>query len=120
MRLVRPSSRLCILDSDEADDTIDGVVSTVTTITRSWCERATTYDDIEMLACQPPIDQYTFAAHDSLAPYSGPYPMALLVRAFIIEKINDWDETALHDHLRAHPSLRCGLGFETLPNQSTF
>uniref|UniRef100_UPI0035A0C321 hypothetical protein n=1 Tax=Halocatena marina TaxID=2934937 RepID=UPI0035A0C321 len=44
--------------------------------------------------------------------------MALLVRGFIIEEINGWDETALHDHLRAHPSLRHDLGFETLPNYS--
>src|SRR5699024_7906476 len=76
--------------------------------------------DIEMLVSRLPIDHLTFAAHDSLAPYSGPYPMALLVRAFLIEEINGWDETALHDHLRANPSLRRNLGFESLPNQSTF
>ncbi|MGN8215885.1 transposase [Halococcus salifodinae] len=73
-----------------------------------------------MLVSRLPIEHLTFAAHDSSVPYSGPYPMALLVRAFIIEEINGLDETALHDHLRANPSLRRGLGFETLPNQSTF
>jgi putative transposase len=46
--------------------------------------------------------------------------MALLVRAFIIEEINGWDETALHDYLRANPSLYRNLGDETLPDQSTF
>jgi putative transposase len=82
--------------------------------------RATNYADIEMLVSRLPIDHLMFAAHDSLAPYSGPYPITLLVRAFIIEHINGWDETALHNHLRANPSLRRGLGFETLPDQSTF
>nr|WP_275040070.1 hypothetical protein [Natrialba asiatica] len=43
-----------------------------------------------------------------------------LVRAFIIEMVNGWDEIALHGHLRANPSLGRDLGFETLPNQSTF
>jgi putative transposase len=46
--------------------------------------------------------------------------MAILVRAFFIEKLNGWDETALHDYLHANPSLRRELGFETLPSQSTF
>ena len=78
------------------------------------------YADIETLVCQLPVEHLTFAAHDSSAPYSGPYPMALLIQAFIVEKVNDWDETALHDYLQANPSLRRSLGFETLPNQSTF
>jgi putative transposase len=43
--------------------------------------------------------------------------MAILVRAFLIEEINSWDETALYDHLRANPLLLRRLGFETLPNQ---
>ena len=46
--------------------------------------------------------------------------MALLVRAFIIEEINGWDETAFHNHLRANPLLCRNLGFESLPAQSTF
>jgi putative transposase len=46
--------------------------------------------------------------------------MSILVRAFFIEEINGWDDTALHDHLYANPALRQELGFETLPNQSTF
>lgn len=46
--------------------------------------------------------------------------MALLVRAFCIEKINGWDETALHDYLRTNLALRRRLGFESLPAQSTF
>nr|WP_323174412.1 hypothetical protein [Natrialba sp. PRR66] len=45
--------------------------------------------------------------------------MALHVRACLLKEINGWDETALHDHLRAHSSLRQHLGFEALPNQST-
>jgi hypothetical protein len=32
--------------------------------------------------------------------------VALLVRAFIIEEINGWDKTALHDYLRANLALR--------------
>lgn len=67
-----------------------------------------------------PIDHLTFAAHDSLALYSGPYPIALLVQACLLKEINRWVGTALYDHLRARPSLRRQLGFETLPNQSTF
>jgi putative transposase len=46
--------------------------------------------------------------------------MSLLMRAFIVKEINDWDETALHDSLQAHPSFRRRIGFENLPNQSTF
>jgi hypothetical protein len=61
-----------------------------------------------------------FAVYDSSAPYSGPYPMALLVRAFLLEEINDWDETALHSYLRANPALRRDLGFETLPDNRRF
>jgi putative transposase len=106
--------------SAKKDNALDGFVADVTTIAQSQCEHATNYNDIETLVCRLPIGHCTFAAHDSLAPYSGPYPMALLARAFIIEKINGWDETALHDYLRTNPSLRRNLGFETLPDQSTF
>jgi putative transposase len=113
-------SRLVAVDTDASGTALDDVVSAVTTIAQSWCERATDYDDIETLICRLPIAQCTFTAHDSFAPYSDPYPMTILIRAFIIEVINSWDETALHDHLRATPSLRRELGFETLPNQSTF
>ncbi len=113
-------SRFFDADSEGVDDDLDGFVADVTTIAQSKCERCEDYADIETVVCQLPISHLTFAAHDSLAPYSGPYRMALLVRAFIIEKINGWDETALHDYLRANPSLRRGLGFETLPDQSTF
>jgi putative transposase len=107
-------------ESGGSGDALDGFVADVTTIVQSQCERATDYADIETLVSRLPIDHCTFAAHDASAPYSGLYPMALLVRASIIEEINGWDETALHDHLRANPSLRRRLGFETLPNQSTF
>jgi putative transposase len=113
-------SRCFGVESGGTGDGLDGLVSAVSTIAQSWCERATSYADIETLVCRLPIDQCTFAAHDSLAPYSGPYPMTLLVRVFLIETLNGWDETALHDHLYANPSLRQELGFETLPNQSTF
>ena len=101
------------------DDDLDGYVADVTTIAQARCEHATDYADIKTLLCRLPIDHLTFAAHDSSAPYSGPYPMTLLVRAFILKEINGWDETALHDHLRTHPSLRQDLGFESLPDQST-
>jgi putative transposase len=107
-------------ESDGSGDGLDGFVADVTTIAQSQCERCESYADIETLVYHLPIDHLTFAAHDSLAPYSGPYPMALLVRACLLMEINGWDETALHDHLRAHPSLSQNLGFETLPNQSTF
>jgi hypothetical protein len=113
-------SRSFALEAEAHGDDLDDVVTAVTTIAQSWCESATDYADIETLVCKLPIDQDTFAVHDALAPYSGPYPMALLVRALLVEKINGWDETALHDYLYAHPSLRRDLGFETLPNQSTF
>jgi putative transposase len=110
----------CDVESDGTGNDLDRFISAVTTIVQSQCERATESTAIETLVCRVPIDQCTFAAHDALAPYSGPYPMALLVRAFLIEDINGWDETALHDHLYANPSLRKELGFEMLPNQSTF
>ena len=114
------SSRFFDIDSDGSSDDLDGFVSDVTTVAQSQCEHATDYADIEALVRDLPIDNLTFDSHDSLAPYSGPYLMAILVRAFIIEEINGCDKTALHDYLRANPSLRRGLGFETLPNQSTF
>jgi putative transposase len=113
-------SRFFDTEFDRADDDLDKFVSDVTTIAQSQCERVTDYADIESLVRDLPIDHCTFAAHDSSASYSGPYPIAILVQAFIIEKINGWDETALHNYLRANPSLCRGLGFETLPNQSTF
>jgi IS4 transposase len=107
-------------ESDGSGDTLDGFVADVTTIAQSQCERWENYVDIETLVSHLPIDHLTFAAYDGFAPYAGPYPMALLVRACLLKEINGWDETALYDHLRAHPSLRQSLGFETLPNQSTF
>jgi putative transposase len=112
--------RFFAVGSDRTGADLDGFVSVLTTIAQSQCERATDYTDVETLVCRLPIDHLTFATHDSLAPYSGPYSMALLVRAFLIAEINGWDETALHDHLRANLSLQCDLGFETLPDQSTF
>lgn len=107
-------------DSERSGDALDEFVADLTTIAQSQCERWESYADIETLVCHLPINHLTFAAHDSLAPYSGPYSMALLVRACLLKEINGWDETALHDHLQAHPSLRQDLGFEMLPNQSTF
>jgi hypothetical protein len=107
-------------EPDGSGDVLDGFVADVTTIAQSQCEHCEDYADIETLVCHLPIEHLTFAAHDSLAPYSGPYPLTRLVRAFIIKEINGWDETALHDHLQANPSLRRRLGFESLPNQSTF
>nr|WP_273742486.1 transposase [Natrinema soli] len=95
-------------------------ISDIATIAQSRCEHCEGYADIESLVCQLPVDHLTFAAHDAFAPYSGPYPMVILIRAFIIGEINGWDETALHDYLRANSALRRDLGFETLPNQSTF
>jgi putative transposase len=113
-------SRFFDVDFDGTDNNLDGFVSDVTTIAQSQCEHATDYVDIEMLVCDLPIDHLTFAAHDTFAPYSGPYSMAIHIRASLIKEINGWDETPLHDHLRANPSLRQNFGFESLPNQSTF
>jgi putative transposase len=107
-------------EADNVGDDLGGLVADVTTVAQTRCEHCEDYADIEALVCDLPIDHLTFAAHDSLALYSGPYPMALLVRACLLKEVNRWDETALHDHLRACPSLRRQLGFETLPNQSTF
>jgi putative transposase len=107
-------------ESDGSGDVLDGFVADVTTIAQSQCERWESYVDIGMLICHLPIDHLTFAAHDASAPYAGPYSMAVHVRAGLLTAINGWDETALYDHLRAHPSLQQHLGFESLPNQSTF
>jgi len=112
-------SRFFDYESDEAGDGLDEFVADVTTIAQARCEHCEDYANIETLVCDLPLDHLAFASYDSLAPYSGSYPMAVLVRAFMIEEINGWDETALHDHLRANPSLRQDLGFETLPDQST-
>lgn len=120
MGLVRPSSRSVPDDFEKASDALYGFVTDVTTIVQSQRECITNYAEIETLLCRLPIDHLTFAAHDSFAPYSGPYPMVFLVRTFIIEKINGWDETALHNYLRANPSFRRSLGFESLPDRSTF
>lgn len=116
------SKRQYLLSPNPSDKrcALNGFVTDITTIAQSECNWCDDYDDIETLICQLPIDHCTFAAHDASAPYSGPYPMALLVRAFLIEEINGWDETALHDYLYANPSFRRRLGFESLPNQSTF
>ena len=113
-------SRFFESESDGSGDTLDSFVADLTTIAQSQCERAESYADLETLVCHLPIDHLTFTAHDSSAPYSGPYPMAVHVRAALLKELNGWDETALHDHLRTNPSLREVLGFESLPNQSTF
>lgn len=105
---------------DGVNDDLGGFVTDVTTVAQTRCEHCGDYADIEALVCDLPLDHPTFTAHDSLAPYSGPYPMALLIRACLLKEINRWDETALHDRLQAYLSLRRQLGFETLPNQSTF
>jgi putative transposase len=107
-------------ESNGSGDILDEFVADVTTIAQSQCERWESYADIETLICHLPIDHLTFAAYDASAPYAGPYPMAIHVRAGLLMELNGWDETALYDHLQAHPSLRQNLGFETLPNQSTF
>ncbi|WP_232833851.1 transposase [Saliphagus sp. LR7] len=107
-------------ESEGIGDDLDGFVADITSIAQMRCEHATDYADVETLICDLPINHLTFAAHDSLAPYSGSYPMTLLVRACLLKEINGWGETALHDYLRANSSVRRGLGFETLPNQSTF
>lgn len=80
-------SRFFASDSDRTNDGLDGFVRDISVIAQSQCERCEDYADIETLICQLPIDHCTFAAHDSSAPYSGPYSMALLVRAFIIKEI---------------------------------
>ena len=112
-------SRFFESESNGSDDALDSFVADLTTIAQSQGERAESYADLETLVCHLSIDHLTFAAHDSSAPYSGPYPMVVHVRAALLKEINGWDETALHDHLRANPSLREALGFESLPNQST-
>lgn len=99
---------------------LDEFVADVITIAQSQREHITDYADIKALICCLSIDHLTFAEHDSFAPYSGPYPIAIHIRASLLKEVNSWDDTALHDHLRAHPSLRQNLGFESLPNQSTF
>jgi putative transposase len=113
-------SRFFDSEFDGAGVALDGFVADVTTIAQSQCEHATDYADIGSLVCDLLIGHCTFAAHDLSTSYSGPYPMAIQVRACLLTELNGWDDTALHDYLYAHPSLRQDLGFETLPNQSTF
>lgn len=67
------------LECEGVGDDIDRFVADVTTIAQSQCERTTDYADIETLVCNLPIDHLTFAAHDSLASYAGPYSVARLV-----------------------------------------
>lgn len=88
-------SRRFAVESDGTGDDLDGFISVITTIAQSQCERCEAYADVEALVCQLPIDHLTFAAHDSLAPCSGPYPMAQMVQAFLLEEINDLNDTAV-------------------------
>lgn len=46
--------------------------------------------------------------------------MAILVQAFIIEKINGWDETAFHDYSRVNLLFCRDLDFGSLLAQSAF
>jgi hypothetical protein len=73
-------------ESDGVGNELDRFVTDVTTIAQSQCEHATDYADVETLVCDLPIDHLTFAAHDSLAPYSGPCPRVLLVRACLLKE----------------------------------
>ena len=88
-------------ESDRSGDGLNGFVADVTTIAQSQCERWESHANIETLICNFPIDHLTFAVHDSSAPYTGPYPMVIYVRATLLMEINGRDETALHDYLRA-------------------
>ena len=69
-------SRFFDIAPDVSGGALDEFVADVTTIAQSQCEHCEDYADIETLVSRLPIDRLTFAAHDSLAPYSGPYPMA--------------------------------------------
>lgn len=46
--------------------------------------------------------------------------MTILIRVFLLEAINGWNDTTLRDYLQATPSLRRVLGFGMLPPQTTF
>ena len=74
-----PKSRCFNSEFVRTSGDLNCFVSDATTIAQSQCERCEDYADIEALVWRLPIKHLTFAAHDSLAPYSGPYPMAIHV-----------------------------------------
>jgi hypothetical protein len=92
--------------------------SDIRTAARVWFE----HDDHESIAefvSQYPLKYVDFGPHDEYSS-STRYQMPQLVRLFLLKEIHGWDhETALLTFLRQRPELRCELGFERMPDQST-
>lgn len=72
------------VETDGTSDDPDGFISAIRTIAQSQCERCEGYVDVEALVYQLPMGHLTFAALDSLAPYS----MKTDVRTFLLTEIN--------------------------------
>jgi len=92
--------------------------SDIRTVARVWFEHDV-HDSIAEFVSQYPLKYVDFGPHDE---YSGStrYQMPQLVRLFLLKEIHGWDhETALLTFLRQRPELRCDLGFERMPDQST-
>jgi len=97
---------------------VSALQSDIRTVARVWFEHDV-HDSIAEFVSQYPLKYVDFGPHDE---YSGStrYQMPQLVRLFLLKEIHGWDhETALLTFLRQRPELRCDLGFERMPDQST-
>ena len=97
---------------------VSALQSDIRTVARVWFEHDI-HDSIGKFVSQYPLEYVDFGPHDE---YSGStrYQMPQLVRLFLLKEIHGWDhETALLTFLRQRPELRCDLGFERMPDQST-
>ncbi|RLM53493.1 transposase [Halobellus sp. Atlit-31R] len=97
---------------------VSALQSDIRTVARVWFEHGI-HDTIAEFVSQYPLKYVDFGPHNE---YSGStrYQMPQLVRLFLLKEIHGWDhETALLTFLRQRPELRCDLGFERIPDQST-
>jgi IS4 transposase len=84
-----------------------------------WFEQDA-HDSVDEFVCRVPLAYFEFGHHDQYS-LSTQFEMEPLFRAFLLREVHGWShETALIEYLQQTPSVHRQLGFETLPNQSTF
>ncbi|ELY62157.1 transposase [Natronococcus jeotgali] len=91
----------------------------IQTIASAWFAHKA-YDSIDEFICELPLKYVDLTPHDQ---YDEPatYEIRTLVRTFLLKEAYGWDhETALLEYLKDQPVIQQQLGFETLPDQSTF
>jgi len=97
---------------------LGGLEADIRTVATAWFTHKT-HESINRFVCHLPLAYVEFHPHDR---YTGTtrYDMSRLVRAFLLKELHGWShETALVDYLQQRPSLCQGLGFESVPDQST-